>query len=320
MRRRHPAPGPDPSRFRTIRYDLLKELTVALGVIGILVAGLAVVLSSPDAQPDTIQRWAQNDPVDFVTTATDELAGASVSAQYGPPYNNGTGSIQSLGPLHPQEWAGVHQPVDPVNQFVLEPLQKASPGNAVLTSDLAVFTAATADQQAAWLGAYTAALANATEQNGSVAVAAGDYGPVPHMMNGLLSVARSGGLDGLLLSGAGTFYQTDYTGPLLFMGDGSHLSGLAQDQKLLGNQWGVMNETGRYPGQAWLWLYTMWYQIPPYNTATNADLLVVLTMGVLSIALLLVPFIPGLRDIPRWVPIHRLIWRRFYAEQRSRRR
>jgi hypothetical protein len=61
----------------------------------------------------------------------------------------------------------------------------------------------------------------------------------------------------------------------------------------------------------------MWYQIPPYNTSANVDLLVVLTMAVLSLALVFVPFIPGLRDIPRWIPIHRLIWRRFYAHQRA---
>jgi hypothetical protein len=50
-----------------------------------------------------------------------------------------------------------------------------------------------------------------------------------------------------------------HTAPLLFLGDGGDLSGLAKDQHLIGNQWGVMNETGRYPGQSWLWLYTMWY-------------------------------------------------------------
>jgi len=52
-------------------------------------------------------------------------------------------------------------------------------------------------------------------------------------------------------------------------------------------------------------------------SSANADLGVVLVMGVLTAALLFVPFIPGLRDIPRWVPIHRLIWHRFYAEQRG---
>ena len=40
---------------------------------------------------------------------------------------------------------------------------------------------------------------------------------------------------------------------------------------LTGSQWGVMNETGSYPGQPWLWLYTLWYQVragPPPPTST----------------------------------------------------
>ncbi len=319
MRKNTRRPGPSPSSFPTVHYDLLKELAVALGIITVVVFGLAAILSSPDNRPDTIQRWAQDDPVDFVTTATSELAGTSVSAAYGPPYNNGTDSIQSMGPFQPEVWAGVHQPVDAVNQFVIDPLQKASASDPALGTALANFTAAGSDKQQTWLTAYTNALGKATTDGTNVTVPAGDYGPMPVLMAGELVVARSGGLDGLLLADAGTFYQTDYTGPLLFMGDGAHLSGLAEAEHLLGEQWGVMNETGRYPGQAWLWLFQMWYQIPPYNTASNVDLLVVLTMAVLSIALLLVPFIPGLRDIPRWIPIHRLIWRRFYAQQKVRR-
>jgi hypothetical protein len=31
--------------------------------------------------------------------------------------------------------------------------------------------------------------------------------------------------------------------------------------------------------------------------------------GLATVLLILVPFIPGLRDIPRLVPVHRLIWR-----------
>ena len=80
----------------------------------------------------------------------------------------------------------------------------------------------------------------------------------------------------------------------------------------------MMNETGQYPGQSWLWLYTVWYQIPPFSTAPNGDLLVIILMGVLTLGLLLVPFIPGLRDIPRLVPIYRLVWRRYYREERGR--
>jgi hypothetical protein len=31
--------------------------------------------------------------------------------------------------------------------------------------------------------------------------------------------------------------------------------------------------------------------------------------GLATLLLLFIPFIPGLRDIPRCIPVHRLIWR-----------
>jgi hypothetical protein len=265
----------------------------------------------------TIQRWAQQDPVDFVTTAAAELAGQSDSAQYGPPYTSNTDATQKLGPIDPQAWASVTQPVNSRNDFVINPLKHASVGDAELATALSAFNGASDKEQQAWLDAYTKALDKAQVKDGAVVVTTGDYGPVPVLMSRLLGVARTGGLDGLLLA-SGHFYQTDYTKPLLFMGDGGYLSGLAEQQHLTGDQWGMMNETGLYPGQTWLWLFTMWYQIPPFNAADNADLLVVLMMGLLTLLLLLVPFIPGLRDIPRWIPIHRLIWHRYYAETARR--
>jgi hypothetical protein len=301
--------------IRTAPYDLVKEFSVAMGVVLALILGLSALLSSPDIPSATIRSWATADPVDFVTTATDELSGTSTLSNYGPPYNTQDGSVQSLGPIAPQQWVGVHVPVNPALDYVLNPLTQTSAGDPELAGALGTFDAASADQQQKWLTAFSNALGSATvNDSGQVAVSAGDYGPVPVLMDRLLGLARSGGLDALLLT-SDHFYQTDFSKPLLFMSDGTYLSGLAQDQKLTGSQWGMMNETGRYPGQAWLWLYTLWYQIPPYNSASNADLLVIATMAVLTLALLLVPFIPGLRDIPRWIPIHRLIWRNWYRER-----
>jgi hypothetical protein len=111
----------------------------------------------------------------------------------------------------------------------------------------------------------------------------------------------------------GQFYNTNYTKPLLFIASGSYLSNLAGAQHLQGTQWGMMNETGNYPGQAWLWLYTMWYQVPPMKTSSNADLEVWAIMMVLTVALIFLPFIPILRSIPRWSRVYRLIWRQHYG-------
>jgi hypothetical protein len=295
-------------------FDLVKELALALLGVAVLVVVLAAVLSAPDVPPVTIASWAHADPVDFVTTATSELAGTSGTAGYGPPYNTTPDAAQAVGPIVPQEWAGVSTPIDTAQDFVLHPLSLAATGNATLTSALAAYNTASATQQQAWLDAYTKALDGATTQDGGVTVAAGDYGPVPILMSNLLGIARTGGLDALLLQN-GRFFQTDLTRPLLFLGDGNYLANLATDQHLSGDQWGVMNETGSYPGQTWLWLYSIWYQVTPFNTAPNADLVIVMIVMVLTAILALVPFIPILRDIPRWVPVHRLIWRRYYREE-----
>ncbi len=309
----------------TSPYDLVKEIAIALVVILVVVVVLSAALSSPDEPPVTIQSWSHNAPVDFLQTATSELQGATISADYGPPYNvdadgldpgDPGGSVQSWGPLAPQLWAGVHLPVNASETDVIAPLRLASTGRPQLTAALLNYEAAGVAQEQVWLTAYQKALGNATQSGGLVSVPSGSYGPVNAMMQALLADARSGALDSLLMH-SGRFYETDYTKPLLFMADGGYLPGLAKVQKLAGSQWGMMNETGRYPGQAWLWLYTLWYQIPPYNTASNADLLVVLTIGLLTTLLLLVPFIPGLRDLPRWLGLHRLVWREHYRLERE---
>jgi hypothetical protein len=42
-------------------------------------------------------------------------------------------------------------------------------------------------------------------------------------------------------------------------------------------------------------------------------------MALLRMGLLLVPFIPGVRSLPRWTRVHRLIWRTYYREQAAER-
>ena len=139
-------------------------------------------------------------------------------------------------------------------------------------------------------------------------VPAANDGPVPALLAGELTLARSGALDTDLLSQQ-PFYGTNFTKPLLFIEDGSYFSDQAQAMGLTGSQWGVMNETGSYPGQPWLWLYTLWYQIPGWTNSANIDMIAVYMTGMATVLLLCIPFIPGLRDIPRLIPVHKLIWR-----------
>jgi hypothetical protein len=298
---------------RYVPYDIVKEFTVALLAVAVLVLLLAVIFSSPDEKPVTVKQWSTATPVDFVQTAITELDGTSATATYGPPYNaTDPGGTQSIGPISPERFFGVHQPIDTANDYVLGPL-KTLPDQPAIQQAVQEYQSATPGQQAAWTAAYEKSVANATFTDGKLHVPAGGYGPVGTIMGGLTTMARSGALDGALLS-HGQFYGTDYTKPLLFIADGNFLADKADAQHLSGDQWGMMNETGNYPGQAWLWLYTAFYQVPPFKTSDNADLQVWAVMMLLTLILALVPFIPGLRSIPRWTRIYRVIWRRHYRE------
>jgi hypothetical protein len=302
---------PDPYSFGSRPYDLVKEFVIALVAVVVLTVVLAAVFSSPDVKPMTIASWSQADPGDFTTTALAELDGSSTTGGYGPPYNTAAEG-QKLGPLALAKMAGVTHPIDTAEAFVLKPLA-AVPQNPQVTAALATWKAAGADKQAAWTGAYSDAL---TKAGGDPAkVAPGDYGPVPLMLAQLLNQAQAGSLEGQLMSENG-FFHSDYTLPLMFLADGSDLAAEAQTQHLAGTQWGMMNEVNNFPGQPWLAPYTFWYQISPYKTSGNGDALVWGTMGVVGAALLFLPFIPGLRSIPRAIPVYRLIWREHYREQK----
>jgi hypothetical protein len=293
-------------------YDILKEGTIALVVVALLTIVLAVVFGSPDQPAITIKKWSNAAPLDFAQDALSQLNQTSETATYGAPYNNAS-SGQQLGPIGLAKLVGVRIPINTVSAFVIDPL-KSLPPAPPLSGALKEWASAASSQRTTWVNAYSKAATHMKIVDHEVAVPGSGYGPVPVFMDSLLSMARSGALDQALVTQNG-FYTTNYTLPLLFLEDGSYLANQAAIQHLQGSQWGMMNETGNYPGQAWLWLYTFWYQVPPYNSSGNADVLVWGTMMLLTLGLLLVPFIPGIRSIPRKTKVYRLIWRDYYRNQ-----
>ncbi len=301
-----------PWRGGTRRYDILKEATAATVVVLALVVSLAGLLSSPDVPQVTVATWARVAPNDFLGAAATELNGTSETATYGPPYNNGTGSVQKLL-FSPQTFLGVTQPVNAKQTFVLSPLATLARTSPAVAGLLSTYRAASPAQQLKWANAYAAVVGKVKFVSGSPVVPPAADGPVPAMLAAELSLARSGALDADLLAQQ-PFYGTNYTKPLLFIEDGQYFSTKAQAMGLTGGQWGVMNETGAYPGQPWLWLYTLWYQVPGFRSSANVDMIAVYMTGLATVLLLLIPFIPGLRDIPRLIPVHRLIWRSWYRK------
>jgi hypothetical protein len=307
-----------PWRGPNRRYDIVKEGTIATVLVGALVLIMAGLLSSPDVPPITVQTWARIDQVGFVNTAATELDGAGGAASYGPPYNNQTGSVQQVGPVNWQKVAGITQPINAAKTFVLAPLSAIAPTNPALATALSTYNSASPAQQQKWAAAYDAATAPGAHKvpfnNGQLTLPAA--GPVPVMMSYELSMGRSGALDADLLAQR-PFYGTDFTKPLLFIADGGYYETQATNMHLTGDQWGVMNETGSYPGQPWLWLFQLWYHVAPFSSSGSVDIWAVYLTGIGTILLLLIPFIPGLRDIPRLIPVHRLIWRSWYRSAPS---
>jgi hypothetical protein len=308
---RHQARRADAAQWHgpTRRYDILKEATLAGAVCLALVILLAAVLSSPNEPPVTVASWAKVAPADFLATAADELAATSETASYGPPYNHQSGNVQRIG-ISWQTLAGVTIPVDPAQAFVLGPLSADASTDPGLRAALVRYSAAPDALRTRWSSAFAAAVTKVTFVGRQPRLPAASDGPLPAMLSTELTLARSGALDADLLADQ-PFYGTNFTKPLLFLEDGQYFSGLATAQHLTGDQWGVLNETGNYPGQPWLWLYQLWYQLPGFKSSANVDLIAVYLTGAATLLLLAIPFVPGLRDVPEIVPLHRAVWRRW---------
>ena len=352
--RRHPLRhgiGPE-RRFDLIFEGSIAFMFVAVLVVAATVvfgsadAGLTYPGGPPSAtgQAFSAKYWATSptadaqgvkDPaggaLDFVTTVVTELDGSSATAGYGPPYNETQDASQVIGPFSPTAIAhhlfGLTLPVNTARDFVLAPLTEVvAPYDPAVATAIRTYETAggslqegvaadqlISDRQAGWLSAYTGALAKATISNGIISVSPGPYGPVPILVQAELNIARQGTLDSYLLSNA---YQitTDPSKATLFYSDSTLWGTVATAQGISSDQWGVMNELWNFPGQFWLILYAIPYHIPAIADSASADLWVVIVVLLAALIQLLLPWIPGLRDIPRIIPLYKIIYRKHYRD------
>jgi len=293
-------------------YDLLREGLIVFLIVAVVVVVVSAVLSSPDYPTVRGEDVANRQPLAFLKTSADILAGNSSIQDYGPPYTPDTENAQNIIGVAPANWFGVRDRIDPVQDFIIKPLRRVAILNEGVASALRSYEAASPDQEQAWLSAYLSALDEATVANGKVQIPSGNYGPVPTLMNGMLDLGRAGLLEGALESSDRLPYTLDSTRSLLYFQDDVY-AGVAEKLDLLGDQWGITNETGRYPGAWWLWPYSFFYQVRPMSSSDNADLQVGGIMIGVFLLLLLAPFIPIVNRLPGWLGVHRLIWRDWHA-------
>jgi hypothetical protein len=325
-------------------FDLIKEVSLLTAFVLILVVVLGLVIGGPESAPVSFKEWATNQPGDFYTTAITELDGSSGTATYGVPYQANTDAAQKYGPLCPACWWGETYPIHTPIDFVINPL-KAVSGDPALAEAINQWQTANPDTQKSWTEAYTTALATVTKDTTVLAgdtsdggnalpvlngaVPAGDYGPVGTLMDSLYSDATAGGLDAFMTSaegaGDGTFYNLDYTKSLMFLADGVYYNATGSANAapryagyLGGDQWGVVNEVANWPGAWWLTPYSIWYQFGPGLNSGNGDLYVMILVAIFSFFILLIPFIPGVRSIPKWIPIYKIMWKDYYDVKKAR--
>jgi hypothetical protein len=327
------------------KYDLVKEVTVSGAIVAVIVIVLAVTFGSPDPPAATMQEWATEAPQDFVLTTLSEIDGTSLAATYGPPYQTTAqdGSTQFLlfPWLSPETWFGERIPIDTFQDMVAEPLSTAPDPDAAVGKALDAWTAASADEQTAWSKAYTEAAGKATFAGGAYDVPAGDYGPLGTIIAAQYAYAMAGGLDAALLQADPlVWYSNDQTVPLLYFGDSGQGGGASgcisagdavpepdtcwwYNQAVAntaprfggyldGGTWGVINEVGNWPGAWWLFPYSFWYQWGPGATSGNADIYAMAMTALITVPFLFLPWIPGLRSIPRTSRLYRLMWGDYY--------
>lgn len=309
---------PDARRFPVKEFDLIKEGTVSLVIITVIVLIVAAFAGAPYRPAITNQNIATQDAILFQQTALGYIDGSEDIASYGPPYNHGwngqvTG-VQSIGGFSPQTWWGVPYPVNTAQDFVLSPLLRlaAATGDSILQKAVNTYKSASTAQQMQWNKNYRTALSTAKVVNHHVMVPPGDYGPVQLMMASELSLAQSGLLSGILNSETNQgVYRWNVQNDLLFL-QGDPLHQIASQWNMLGEQWGINHDEQAYPGPWWLTPYTFLYQIPPWSTSSAGDQLAAYTIAILFLLLIFVPWIPGLNQLPRVLPIYKVIWRDWY--------
>ena len=146
-------------------YDLVKEASIALGVVLALALVLTILFSSPDEQPSTIKQWSRTDPVDFVTTATTELDGSSGTGGYGPPYNHASERPAHL--VHPPRRSGSGSATRSTPRRTSCSRRCArSPGQPALQSAISTYESAPPKQQTAWTSAYEKGLGERQGERG----------------------------------------------------------------------------------------------------------------------------------------------------------
>ena len=279
---------------RLVRHAFWKYPLIAV-VLLILVALLAGFVGSPNWQRDTIAGVTKADPGGAILAFTQELDGTSSSA----------GNAQEYGMGSPGQ------------VFVLNPLRQAAPllGPDVQQA-ITTYDAARPDQQQSWASNYDKALGTIMPQSGSgmggitspdfkkLDTLTGDFGPIPTLVKADLQLAQNGYLEQYLqaVDPGHAYHLTN-----IWLYDHPNMLNTAVNEGLTDDQWGMVKERGFPVGPWYLIIPAIIHVKLPGGEGGPGFVLWNLLFG--FFLLFLVPLVPGLRDLPRYLKFYRFIYR-----------
>lgn len=279
---------------RLVRHVFWKYPILSV-VMLIVVAGLAARLGSPNWPRDSVASVAKADPGGAVLAFTRELDGTASSSANAREYGMGDpGDVFVHLPLHQAAW------------FLGQPVQ-----NALTTWD-----AATPQQRQAWAATYDQALGTITSTGSGdkgetpspdfskIDTLKGDFGPVPVMAKADLQLAQNGYLD--------LYFQASETGHSfhlvnIWLYDHPSMLNTAIAQGLTDDQWGMVKERGFPVGPWYLAVPAVFHVYFPGGGTGQGFVLWNLFFAV--ILLFVVPLVPGVRSLPKYLKLYRFIYR-----------
>ncbi len=206
---------------------------------------------------------------------------------------------------------------DPGQVFVLNPLRQAAPllGSTV-QSALSTYESATPDQQQKWASTYDTALGTITMSSSGgmggspgpdfskIDTLKGDFGPVPVLVKADLQLAQMGYLEQYLqaVDPGHSFHLVN-----IWLYDHPNLLNTAVAQGLTDDQWGMVKERGFPVGPWYLAVPAVFHVYFPSGSTGQGFVLWNLLFA--AILLFVVPLVPGVRDIPKYLKLYRFIYR-----------
>lgn len=291
----HTPKNQETTKFHVVTHCFWRYPIVA-GIVTVAVILLGMIAGSPNWPQATIKKVTTEQPGGTLWAVAQELDRSSSS------YTN----TQEYGM------------VNPATRLVVDPLKSASWALAPNVNEaLSQFLAQPEQQQVRWAMNYDNAIRKALKMGsmgGAMSIVPvpsltmlshlhGNFGPVPVIANGILQLARNGYLQNYFqgISPGNTFEYVN-----IWLYDQPYLLNTAIKNGLTDDQWGMIKERGFFVGPWYLIVPAIAHVLLPGGSSGPGFILWNALIAFFFIVLF--PLIPGLRDIPRYLKLYKLIY------------